>query len=256
MHWDVYTAFSVITGVGLLIAGLAVPGVSTKSRIYAVVGGAFYVVYGIYVARQTSGTYYFPVFIFVLPIAAIIGLVIKFSSANQTQRARSATKTGTGRVEPQTAVRPHAVGEQPPRAAAPRVVPERTAVVVPGQGGLAAHATRGRCGHDVRPEARFCTVCGRPATEIGRPAVDGRRSATDDGPAAVLPQPLRPAVPSAMTDWSARGQPRNTVPGPLPLRPRHALPATESALRLDPRAAEPAARGEPSAVRPGRHARR
>lgn len=87
MHWDVCTVFSVITGAGFVVAGLALPGVSVKSRIYAVIGGGFFFAYGLYVVKQTSGTYYFPVYIFAAPIGAIIALIIKFSSANRTPQA-------------------------------------------------------------------------------------------------------------------------------------------------------------------------
>lgn len=240
MHWDGYTVFSVITGVMLLVVGLALPGASTKSRIYAVAGGAFFVVYGIYVANQTSGTYYFPVYIFVLPIAIVIGLVIKFYGANRTQRASSATSTGRGQVQAQSVVRPYTAGDEPPHPAAPRMAPKRTPVVVPEHGVLAAPAMRGGCGHDVRPGARFCTVCGRAATETRRPAMAGGRSATGD----------------EMTDPPTPWQPRNAVSSSPQLRPRHARPVAEPALRLQPPTTEAAFRGEPPAVRPGRHARR
>jgi hypothetical protein len=69
MNWDGYTVFSVICGIGCLLLGAFAKDVSNKSRIWAVLGGAFFVGYGIYVADQDSGTYYFPGFIFVVPFA-------------------------------------------------------------------------------------------------------------------------------------------------------------------------------------------
>jgi len=69
MDWDGYTVFSVITGIACILLGVFAKDVSTKSRIWAVFGGIVFAGYGIYVAGKDSGTYYFSVFIFVLPFA-------------------------------------------------------------------------------------------------------------------------------------------------------------------------------------------
>ena len=75
MDWDGYTVFSVISGVACILLGVFAGDVSPKSRIWAVLGGVFFAGYGIYVAGQDSGTYYFSVFIFVLPFALVAKLI-------------------------------------------------------------------------------------------------------------------------------------------------------------------------------------
>ncbi|MER5504723.1 hypothetical protein ABT052_05245 [Streptomyces sp. NPDC002766] len=75
MHWGVYEVFSVLSGVVLLVCGLMLPNVTVKDRAWSVIGGAFLLVYGVYVAKQTSGTYYFPVGVFIIPAGAVIYLL-------------------------------------------------------------------------------------------------------------------------------------------------------------------------------------
>src|SRR5579862_8582420 len=74
MHWDAYTICSVASGATLVV--LAVAGVgSTRERMVSLVAGLAFAAYGIYVAKQTSGTYFFPIYIFVLPIIGIVNLI-------------------------------------------------------------------------------------------------------------------------------------------------------------------------------------
>ena len=80
MHWDAYTAFSVISGV-LLIVLAALPAETTKNRLASVIAGAAFIAYGIYVAKQSSGTYVFPVYIFLVPIAALGKVVARLRRA-------------------------------------------------------------------------------------------------------------------------------------------------------------------------------
>ncbi|MGW2717988.1 hypothetical protein [Streptomyces sp. NPDC001492] len=75
MHWGVYEVFSVISGAVLLMCGLMLPRVTVKDRAWSVIGGAFLLVYGVYVAKQTSGTYYFPVAVFIIPAGAVLYLL-------------------------------------------------------------------------------------------------------------------------------------------------------------------------------------
>jgi hypothetical protein len=76
MQWSRYEVFSVISGLIMVAAGLAVtmPG---KDRLAYIGGGAALVGYGCYVAGQDSGTYYFPSAIFFVPIAAVVLAVVK-----------------------------------------------------------------------------------------------------------------------------------------------------------------------------------
>ncbi|AEN11310.1 MULTISPECIES: hypothetical protein [unclassified Streptomyces] len=76
MQWTAYEIFSVISGLILIGAAFA-PGLSLKYRAYAVLGGAFFTGYGFYVANQASGTYEFPVFIFVIPAVAVLYLLYR-----------------------------------------------------------------------------------------------------------------------------------------------------------------------------------
>ena len=75
MHWGTYEVFSVLSGSVWMICGLFIPRQPVKERLWAILGGAFFIGYGVYVARQTSGTYEFPIEIFVLPFLGLIYLV-------------------------------------------------------------------------------------------------------------------------------------------------------------------------------------
>lgn len=76
MHWDAYTAFSVITGM-LCIGAAFMPDMEPKSRAWVAVAGLLSVGYGLYVAAQTRGVYHFSVVIFVLPVVALIYVIVK-----------------------------------------------------------------------------------------------------------------------------------------------------------------------------------
>lgn len=69
--------WAIITG---LLAAVAtfLPGVTSKLRAYGIIGGLLFAAYGLYVASQTSGTFYFSVYGFLLPVL-IIGSAIKES---------------------------------------------------------------------------------------------------------------------------------------------------------------------------------
>ncbi len=77
MDWNAYTVFAVLCGV-VLVAATFLPGQSGKNRAYCFVAGAAIGWYGVYVAQQTSGTYYFPVQIFVLPPLLVGYALFKF----------------------------------------------------------------------------------------------------------------------------------------------------------------------------------
>jgi hypothetical protein len=100
MHWNGYTIFSVLSGVVLVVAVLVTRGVSAKDRLYGLIGGAGFIGYGIFAANQTSGTFYFPVWIFIVPPAAVGYLVVG------AVRRSSRRAAGTATV-PRTAVARH-----------------------------------------------------------------------------------------------------------------------------------------------------
>lgn len=71
MHWDFYTIAAVASGATLILLGLF-GGDSASRRGLGLVAGAALIGYGYYVASQTSGTYYFPIFLFVIPVVGIV----------------------------------------------------------------------------------------------------------------------------------------------------------------------------------------
>jgi NADH:ubiquinone oxidoreductase subunit H len=84
--------FSVISGVVLVIAAM-VPGLSARDRLWSLVIGAGSIAYGIYVANQTSGTYYFSWVIFVIPPGAVL-YVIATAVAHHRERTKAASRSG------------------------------------------------------------------------------------------------------------------------------------------------------------------
>ena len=116
MHWSAYEIFSVLTGVTCVIVGVF-PGVPAKDRLWGFAGGVVFIGYGLYVAGQDSGTYFFPIWIFVVPFAgiafAIIRLVVGQSGGDGEDAAsKSARPTArTSVTAPATA--PRAVAVQP-----------------------------------------------------------------------------------------------------------------------------------------------
>ncbi|MET7985193.1 hypothetical protein [Streptomyces sp. NPDC005281] len=75
-HWSAYEIFAVLSGI-ILIGAAFVPGVSVKDRVWAALGGIFLTCYGWYVAHRTTGTFQFPVVIFLIPPGAVIYLLVK-----------------------------------------------------------------------------------------------------------------------------------------------------------------------------------
>jgi uncharacterized membrane protein (DUF2068 family) len=76
MHWSAYEVFSVISGV-ILIAGSLLPRIRVRDRFWAVACGAGLIAYAIYTGHQISGTYTFPVVIFIIPFVAVIWLLAR-----------------------------------------------------------------------------------------------------------------------------------------------------------------------------------
>ncbi|MEU4427207.1 hypothetical protein AB0F81_41840 [Actinoplanes sp. NPDC024001] len=62
---------AIITGLLAVLAGF-LPGLSSGRRAFAILGGAGFAVYGIYVLNQESGTYTFPIYLFLLPIFILL----------------------------------------------------------------------------------------------------------------------------------------------------------------------------------------
>jgi uncharacterized membrane protein len=71
-----YEVFSLLSGVVMVGVAFA-PKIKASERFWAVVSGVLLIGYAIYVANQTSGTFYFPWIIFVIPFAAAGYLVVQ-----------------------------------------------------------------------------------------------------------------------------------------------------------------------------------
>lgn len=90
MDWGPYEVFSVISG--LVLIGMAFASrLEAANRFFAVLGGAFFVGYGFYVAGQTSGTFEFPVMIFVIPVVGAIYLISGMVRHQRKQQRSSHT---------------------------------------------------------------------------------------------------------------------------------------------------------------------
>lgn len=58
---------AIIAGILAVLASL-LPGLSRTHRAIAILGGAGFALYGIYVLNQTSGTWEFPIYLYLLPL--------------------------------------------------------------------------------------------------------------------------------------------------------------------------------------------
>jgi zinc-ribbon domain len=126
MHWNAYTVFSILSG-AVLLAAVLVPGLSASDRLWGILGGVFFVGYGIYTASQSSGTFYFPWFIFVIPFVAVGLGVYKLTSRPKATPSRQSLP---------------AAPPSSPFASGARVCPS--------------------CSVPVRPNVKFCPACGAP----------------------------------------------------------------------------------------------
>lgn len=103
MHWDGYTVFSVISGAIMVLAAIVGQGLSARDRLYGLAGGGFFAAYGVFAASQHSGTFVFPIWIFVLPVGTLIYLAANIVAGRQP--------------EPPTQTVPKPISPQPQRAA-------------------------------------------------------------------------------------------------------------------------------------------
>jgi hypothetical protein len=89
MHWDGYTIFSIVSGAALLLAALS-PRQRAGRRAWMLIGGVAFIGYGIFVATRTSGTYYFPIWVFVLPFLLAGRFVMGSIGRSRMRNASSA----------------------------------------------------------------------------------------------------------------------------------------------------------------------
>ena len=58
---------AIIIGIITVLAGL-LPGLPGSRRALAFIGGGGFALYGLYVLNQTSGTWEFPIYLYLLPL--------------------------------------------------------------------------------------------------------------------------------------------------------------------------------------------
>lgn len=146
MHWDGYTVFSVISGVALVLLALA-PSARPSSRVGSFFGGVACLAYGVFVAKQTSGTYYFPVQIFIIPfvaVSAMIAEVVSHSTNGTGNAARDTTESPGGTVtQTRISVDSQASPPVPPPTIAPAAAPlNEPAMSRPGAAPMSQPAPR------------------------------------------------------------------------------------------------------------------
>jgi hypothetical protein len=189
MHWSGYEIFSLISGAICLLGAFTAPA-RPKDRLSLGVSGLFFIGYGIYVARQTSGTYYFPVAIFLLPVVALIWLVLLFVSSGNLPLGRflsTPAKHWPALFQQARVSRPsRAVRERPDQAQSRGRMPSQVvgvvsacAVLIVGLGAYALltrhsgafdHSTRTSTGGDAPPivdSAQDLGVGSGPSTPTG-----------------------------------------------------------------------------------------
>jgi hypothetical protein len=122
-HWDIYTVSSVISGVALVIMAV-LPGLKPGTRLLYAILGVGFAYYGYWIARQTTGTYYFPVYVFIIPFVALFNVIRVVA-----ERGRSSGPS-------------HAPSGSGPRASPPRATdPSSTVAPAPPESPLAGPGT-------------------------------------------------------------------------------------------------------------------
>ena len=160
MHWTGYEVFSVISGAIMVVAALVLPG-KVGGRVSSFVAGVGFIAYGIYVGHQTSGIYFFPVEIFVIPVVVLCYLIAAAARWGQTTRGGT---PAAGRAAMSSDPRRRVA----PLAGVPPVTPPATARWTTS---MPPDVARGAapeptvvycttCATDLVPDSAFCTACG------------------------------------------------------------------------------------------------
>jgi hypothetical protein len=168
VHWDVYTVFAVLSGVVAMLGGLAFAS-RPRDRLWGVLGGAALIAYGVYVAGQTSGTYYFPVQMFVIAPVGVAALVWHwFTTSAVAARNRPTGPPRTSAHAPP----PLTTGDQ--RGPAPTTPPAHRAAANPADvassntGTIATPSASARPAPIAPPRGVFCQECGIPTSVADR----------------------------------------------------------------------------------------
>lgn len=89
MHWGAYEILSMLSGALLVLGAGFASALSTAGRLGCALAGVAIGGYGVYVAQQTTGTYVFSTWIFVIPAGAFVVLVMGWWEANSRRTRRA-----------------------------------------------------------------------------------------------------------------------------------------------------------------------
>lgn len=185
MHWDVYTVFAVLSGVVAMLGGLVFASRS-RDRLWGVLGGAALIAYGVYVAGQRSGTYYFPVQVFVIAPVGVAALVWHWFTTSavaarntpngppRTPAHAPRSPTGDQRGPAPTIPHAHQNAGDPAAVASSNAgtITTPLAVAMPASTALPLGVFCQECGIPGSVADRFCGGCGepQPASRVVQPA--------------------------------------------------------------------------------------
>jgi hypothetical protein len=120
----------------------------------------------------------------VILVVAAVGVVVSLIGAGavmaSAKKAKTAGPPGSAGLGPGSSAPRPATGTAPARPAVTQV------------SGPPAQPPRLACGHEWRPDARFCPVCGRPVSDASSVTVAARPVPPVLPPPAVVPPPAMP----------------------------------------------------------------
>jgi hypothetical protein len=163
MQWSVYEIFSVLSGLSLIVLAFTPlsgePTRLSKDRVSGFVGGVAFIGYGWYTGHQTSGTFFFPIWIFVIPFGAVGVVVVSAISRSGKGLAKAnagAVTSGVSSLQvPHGAVPPTGTGLS---AATPVATQDE---LDPGWQTPSTARFCGHCGAPRQAGGSYCGVCGR-----------------------------------------------------------------------------------------------
>jgi len=78
MHWQAVEVLTLICGLIIITGFLALPGAHSSARLKGAAGGAFFVLYAIWAASQSSGFILIPVGAFAMTGLTLFMLYVSF----------------------------------------------------------------------------------------------------------------------------------------------------------------------------------
>lgn len=93
MTWDTVTVMTLVSGLAVL-AGALVPQLPGKDRLWSFLVGVLLAGYAVYGASMTSGTYYYSIWIFVVPVVMVVRIGVAVLGRPSATPAQSPTAQG------------------------------------------------------------------------------------------------------------------------------------------------------------------